>query len=296
MRMQSEEEGEILEENGAEKISDSGLKLSEGNSKIDKLKKLNRSFVKERKFSDSVHEVVASTVNQGLEASVDHKAEHVQTLLNKYDRPSNCTFLEVPKVNKSVWVAKNTSKDIRDSVRIMQRTQTYLTKGLIPLVKIMDKTLQSDSGESEELFDLAMDSFNLLAFSHRDLSSQRRRLLAPAIANKYKQLCSETAPISPLYLFGEEESLEKKVKEIDDRRKLGSKINLNVQPSTSQQRYKTGASFNRTGGYRQYKPQFKSSHSSDKRQFKQHFLPKRAQNQQTTKNQYKKAELGHQRK
>ena len=162
--------------------------------------------------------------------------------------------------------------------------------------KIMDKTLQSDSGESEELFDLAMDSFNLLAFSHRDLSSQRRRLLAPAIANKYKQLCSETAPISPLYLFGEEESLEKKVKEIDDRRKLGSKINLNVQPSTSQQRYKTGASFNRTGGYRQYKPQFKSSHSSYKRQFKQHFLPKRAQNQQTTKNQYKKAELGHQRK
>ena len=296
MRIQSEEEGEILEENGSEKISDSGLKLSEGNSKIDKLKKLNSSFVKERKFSDSVHEVVASTVNQGLEASVDHKAEHVQTLLNKYDRPSNCTFLEVPKVNKSVWVAKNTSKDIRDSDRIMQRTQTYLTKGLIPLVKIRDKTLQSDSGESEELFDLAMDSFNLLAFSHRDLSSQRRRLLAPAIANKYKQLCSETAPISPLYLFGEEESLEKKVKEIDDSRKLGSKINLNVQPSTSQQRYKTGASFNRTGGYRQYKPQFKSSHSSDKRQFKQHFLPKRAQNQQTTKNQYKKAELGHQRK
>ena len=38
MRMQSEEEREILEENGAEKLSESGLKLSEGNSKIDKLK------------------------------------------------------------------------------------------------------------------------------------------------------------------------------------------------------------------------------------------------------------------
>ena len=87
------------------------------------------------------------------------------------------------------------------------------------------------------------------------------------------------------------------MKEIDDSRKLGSKINfLNMQSSTSQQRDKTGATFNRTGGYRQYKPQFKSSHSSDKRPFKQHFLPKRAQNQQTTKNQYKKAELGHQRK
>ena len=128
------------------------------------MKKLNSSFVKERKFSDSVHEVVASTVNQGLEASVDHKAEHVQTVFNKYYIPSNCTFLEVLKVNKFVWVAKHTSKDIRDSTKIMQRTQAYLTKGLIPLVKIMDKHLQSDSGESEELFDLAMDSFNLLVF------------------------------------------------------------------------------------------------------------------------------------
>ena len=253
MRIQSVEEREILEENGLEKISDSGLKLSEENSKIDKLKKLNSLFVKERKFSDSVHEDIASTFNQGLEASVDHEAEHVKTVLKKYYILSNCTFLEVPKVNKSVWVAKHTSKDIRDSNRIMQRTQTYLTKGLIPLVKIIDKTLQSDSGKSEEMFVLAMDSFNLLTFSHRDLSSQWRRLLASAIANENKQLCSEAAFISPLYLFGEEESLEKKVKEIDDSRKLGSKINLNVLPSTSQQRYKTGASFNRTGGYRQYK-------------------------------------------
>ena len=106
MRMQSEEE-KILEENGADKILDSGLKLSEGISKIDKLKKLNSSFVKARKFSDNVHEVVASTVNQSLEASVGHKAEQIQTLLNKYDRPSNCTFLQVPKVNKYVWVANH---------------------------------------------------------------------------------------------------------------------------------------------------------------------------------------------
>ena len=97
MRMQSEEDGEISMENCTEKISDCGLKLSEGNSKIDKLIKLNSSFVKERKFSESVNEVVASTVNPGLEAPVDHKTEHVQTLLKKYDRLSNCTFFEFRK-------------------------------------------------------------------------------------------------------------------------------------------------------------------------------------------------------
>ena len=96
-----------------------------------------------------------------------------------------------------------------------------------------------------------MDSFDLLAFSHIDISSQWRQFLAFNIANKYKKLCSETAPISPQHLFGEEKSLEKQVTEIDESRKLGSKINfLNIQSSTPQQRDKIGASFNRTGGYR----------------------------------------------
>ena len=72
------------------------------------------------------------------------------------------------------------------------------------------------------MFECAMDSFNLLAFSHRDLSSQWRQFLALNIANKYKQLCSETAPISPQHSFEGEESLEKQVMEIDDSRILGS--------------------------------------------------------------------------
>ena len=65
----------------------------------------------------------------------------------------NCKFLEVPKVNKAVWTSKQTSKELKESDRLMQRTQNYLTKGLIPLVKLMDKTLKSESEESEELFD-----------------------------------------------------------------------------------------------------------------------------------------------
>lgn len=166
----------------------------------------------------------------------------------------------------------------------------------------MDKSLKSESEESEELFDLAMDAFNLLAFSHRDFSSQRRRLLNPAIANKYKQLCSESAPIAPTLLFGEEETLEKKVKEIDESRKLGNKINL--FPSTSQQKDK-GKTYNqqsRSHGYqspRYYKDTYKFSHnqSSDKpSHHRDHFLSKKAQNHQQAKKSHKKGELGHQRK
>ena len=161
-----------------------------------------------------------------MESCVDHKSEAVQDLLKKYVRPGNCEYLDIPKVNKTVWTSKQTSKDLKLD-RLLQRTQTYLTKGLIPLVNIMDKTLKSSSEESNDLFDLALDSFSLLVFCHRDLSSQRRRLLSPASSSKYELLCSESAPISASYLFGDSEALEKQVKEIDEGRKLGNKINLN---------------------------------------------------------------------
>ena len=180
------------------------------------MKGLESKFKKEQNYSENVHDVVASTVNEGIEAVVDHKSDIVQNMMKKHVWPGNCQYLDVPKVNKAVWASKHTRKPLKDADKLMQRTQRYLTQGLIPLVKLMDKTLKSESEESEELFDLAMDSFNMLAFSHRDLSNQRRRLIGPAIAGKYKQLCSESAAISATQLFGSQETLEKSVKQIDD--------------------------------------------------------------------------------
>ena len=102
----------------------------------------------------------------------------------------------------------------------------------------------------------------------------------------------------PLHLFGEEDSLEKKAKEIDDSRKLGSKIIFSI--------------FNHPLLNKEIRQVLLSTEQEDIDstnlnsnhlilQIRDHsssifFLPKRAQNQQTTKNRYKKGELGHQRK
>lgn len=240
--------------------------------------------------------MVANTVNQGLEATVEHKSDIVQDLLKKYERPENCKFMDVPKVNKAVWTSKQTSKALKESDRLLQRTQMYLTKGLIPLVKVMDKTLQSKSEESDDIFDLALDSFNLLAFSHRDLSNQRRRLLKPPIASKYKQLCSESASIAPTYLFGEEELLEKRVKEIDESSKLGNKINLLSSSAQYKEKSKNYSQNNKQSGYQNskfYKDSYKPGNSTNKFTNKDHFLSKRAQNQYQNKKSHKKGDLGH---
>ena len=263
-------------------------------SKLDRIKDLGDKLGKDKLFAPDVHELVSTTVNQRLESCIDHKSEAVQDLLKKYTRPGNCEYLDIPKVNKTVWTSKQTSKDLKESDRLLQRTQTYLTKGIIPLVNIMDKTLKSSSEESNDLFDLALDSFSLLAFCHRDLSSQRRRLLSPAISSKYKLLCSESAPISASYLFGDSEALERQVKEIDEGRKLGNKINLNFNKPRDKSKGYNSSSKNTEYGQSRFKSFKSGDYGHPGHSQKDNFLSKKAQFHQTNRRkQQKKGELGH---
>lgn len=188
----------------------------------EKLKTLEKTFGQGLNFSPAVQQELAHTINKALGSSVDHKNETVKELLNKYERPENCEFLDVPKVEKSIWTSRQTGKDLKDSDKQMQRTQLYLTKGLMPLISIMSKTFETDSEEAEEIFDLALDAFSLLAYSHRDLSTQRKRMLMPAISSKYKGLCGDDTSITANQLFGE--NLSEQIKKIDESGKISNKL------------------------------------------------------------------------
>ncbi|CAC5377413.1 unnamed protein product [Mytilus coruscus] len=54
--------------------------------------------------------------------------------------------------------------------------------------------------------------------------ASEKRLLTPALDKKYYVLSNEGEKILSKYLFGEQEDLEKRMKEIDDSVKLGNKI------------------------------------------------------------------------
>ena len=71
----------------------------------------------------------------------------------------------MPKVAKIIWTSRQTAKEVKDSDKCLQRTQLFMTKGLIPLVQIMNKTVQAETEEAEEISELALDSFQLLAQS-----------------------------------------------------------------------------------------------------------------------------------
>ena len=253
-------------------------------SKVDKLKKVEKALLKQPKLEPPVDDAIASIVNQGSEATVDHRSKEVVELLEKYNRPENCEYLEVPKVNKVLWTSKEIDKRLKDTDKNFQRTQGYLVKGMIPLVRLMDKSLKSSSEESEENFELALDSLNLLLYAHRDLSSQRKRLLTPALDRKYSALSNEAEKVSAKFLFGEQEDLEKRMKEIDDSLKLGKKIgstksHYNKEKPRETEKVNKEIGVAKVGG------------------FKSHFLAKRAQMNREDKKKPKKGRgnLGHKR-
>ena len=255
-------------------------------TKFEKIKRVESVLSKKPKLGPSVHEEIAKIVNQGSESTVDHRSKEVQELLEKYVRPENCDYLEVPKVNKVLWTSKETDKRLKDSDRNFQRTQGYLVNGMIPLVLLMDKSLKSSTEESEENFELALDSLNMLLYAHRDMSSQRKRLLTPALDKKYYVLSNEGEKISSKYLFGEQEDLEKRMKKIDDSVKLGKKIGYTkgFGKDKTREPEKSNRDNNKSNG-------FNSGYSSG---FKSSFLAKRAQiNREGKKNKKGKGNLGH---
>ena len=78
----------------------------------------------------------------------------------------------MPKINKELWNTSAFKKITKEGDKCFQTAQRYMSQGLIPLVSLMDKLLETDQAEE---FRLAKESFQLLAYAHRDISNIRRQ-------------------------------------------------------------------------------------------------------------------------
>lgn len=105
---------------------------------------------------------------------------------DNYKPPENCEFLCVPISNEELFFEDSIASRFKKNDCMLQKTQTLLTKGITPLVQLLDKLIENES-EDSQVFDLATDSLTLLAYTHRDISTIRRKFLKPAVAKKYKR-------------------------------------------------------------------------------------------------------------
>lgn len=181
------------------------------------LKQLGQKFDNIESVSSKVDETLANVVNAGLRAKINRK--EAKEMCEKHTRPENCTGLKVPKLNKELWLTGALGHQTKEQDKTIQTAQKYLTYGLMPLVKLMDDLLQDDNSTTR--YELANESFQMLAYAHRDMSNVRRQLIKPNIAEKYKQLCNDSTPLTD-NLLGDD--LEKQIKTVDEMGKVGKSV------------------------------------------------------------------------
>ena len=168
-------------------------------------------------YSEKVHEKLSVTVNSWMKAAFSNSAS--KELMKKYLKPENCELVRAPLLNPEVDNSDSRPEDFKSNDKLIYKNQKLLTKCMIPIIQIMNKCLErSDTGD---IFDLACDAFQLLAYTHKDSSHIRRLSLKPAVLIPYKKLCTPSDSVSE-YLFGND--LHKQIKDINESRKMTSNI------------------------------------------------------------------------
>ncbi|KAK3106325.1 hypothetical protein FSP39_017740 [Pinctada imbricata] len=159
--------------------------------------------------------------------------EKAKALAKDYDKPANCSQCYVPKLNDVVWFtldkyAQNT--DVK-----LQRIQHYQLKSMFPVLQLFDKLYQSTKAkkglthsETVEGLNLAKGAFQLMQVAFTDVSFRRRQFLKDKLRAPYKQLCSDSNPVTK-NLLGDK--VEEKMKELEVAKRMSGKLRHSEFPS-----------------------------------------------------------------
>ncbi|CAB4045446.1 Hypothetical predicted protein, partial [Paramuricea clavata] len=136
--------------------------------------------------SEKLH---AQVINKTLRSKLSEEKRKEKQ--NAYPKPQNCESLETTRVNLEIWARLQSSTRSRD-IRL-QKVQSLLLKGLLPLVQLLENCRQSDdrSTDKGKIIKLALDSVSLVAQANVELNSRRRALIKPDLNEKFQQICGD---------------------------------------------------------------------------------------------------------
>ena len=131
----------------------------------------------DQKKAPAVNEQIAKIV-QGLLR--EKLTEEVLTVTqNRYSPPENCECLTSTKVNHLIW--DKLKSDTRSAADIkLQRVQSNLVKGLVPIVSVIEKLVKArdkipkDALDVPELIRAATDAIALVGAANFELNMRRR--------------------------------------------------------------------------------------------------------------------------
>ncbi|KAK6167823.1 hypothetical protein SNE40_021761 [Patella caerulea] len=168
---------------------------------------------------------VAKIFSSLLEQKIPEKK--ISKTEESFKVPKNCSFLITPKVNTEIWT--KLCPHVRSADIKLQKIQTRLTKGLIPITVVLDKLNETrkskENFKHDDLQDIIrqlFDAFALLSSAHFELSMKRRDIIKPDLSPAVRgQLCSTSNKITS-NLFGDD--LPQNIKEIHEVNRVGQKL------------------------------------------------------------------------
>ncbi|XP_041470980.1 uncharacterized protein LOC121420418 [Lytechinus variegatus] len=153
----------------------------------------------------------------------------------KYLPPSNCPYLDVPKVNPVIW--ENLSPSTRSRDLKLARVQKSLTRGLTAFTRSISSGNLSPSQQ---------DALALLSNANYEMNALRKEQIKPDMNAAYSHLCKPTTPVTK-FLFGDD--LGKRVKDMTEEQKATGRVVKTSEPGRG--RYRAHANYHpyRAGDY-----------------------------------------------
>lgn len=255
------------EHDGSSEISEpTSIQEVKSVDNTDSFGQLLQKYETKEKTDKPINEKLAKLVSKMM--TTQQSFEEMKIMKDNVLRPENAEFLVSPTVNKEIWDQMSSivqQKDIR-----LQKIQTNLVKGIIPLVQEINAN-QAKSKDNEHL----MKSLTLLTNTHMEINNLRRQEIKPEL-KKLKEITGKSVPITT-QLFGDD--LESEIKKMEQKEKLsqtvGSKTKSKFQekrrmhPYNMKQFKERARSFLGQGEGWRKGPDFQTFQTTQKRPFSQ---------------------------
>lgn len=186
---------------------------------------------------------LAALVDSMLSSPLDSKA--MEAKAKEFKRPSNCAFLQAPRMNTEVWNASSIAVRTADSS--LQEVQKQFLQSVVPTLKAIEKLFEVKDAVPMETIDLKeviktlTDSIAFVGKANMSMVKHRKEMIKPILADKFKKLCNPSIKFSGEFLFGQD--VVKDIKVISEMSKCSEDI-----ARASSSRYSRGTYRGSRGG------------------------------------------------